>query len=138
MSPDGVLPGKKFSLNGQITSVPARGNYPLLLGSQFLSAFADNFILMLIVGPLLIELKNGKITDMQQSVANIYYTSLLMVPYVLLAPLTGYLNDRYSKNRWLFGANFIKLLGTAAAARSLVSGQEWLAAGYFIVGIGAA
>jgi len=125
-------------MNGQDKSVSARRNYPLLLASQFLSAFADNFILMLIVGPLLIELKNGKITDMQQSVANIYYTSLLMVPYVLLAPLTGYLNDRYSKNRWLFGANFIKLIGAAGAAMSIVSGKEWLAVGYFIVGIGAA
>ena len=122
----------------QAASIPARRYYPLLLASQFLSAFADNFILMLIVGPLLIEYKNGKITAMQQSVANIYYTSLLMVPYVLLAPLTGYLNDRYSKNRWLLGANLIKLLGSAAAALSIVSGQEWLAVGYFIVGIGAA
>jgi LPLT family lysophospholipid transporter-like MFS transporter len=125
-------------MNGPAASVPARRNYPLLLASQFLSAFADNFILMLIVGPLLVALKNGKITDMQQSVANIYYTSLLMAPYVLLAPLTGYLNDRFSKNRWLLGANFIKLIGSAAAAMSIVSGQGWLAAGYFIVGIGAA
>ena len=46
-------------MNGQDKSVSARRNYPLLLASQFLSAFADNFILMLIVGPLLIELKNG-------------------------------------------------------------------------------
>jgi LPLT family lysophospholipid transporter-like MFS transporter len=110
----------------------------LLLASQFLSAFADNFILMLILGPLLTQLKNGKITTMQQSVANIYYTSLLLVPYVLLAPLAGYLNDRFSKNRWLLGGNLIKLIGTVAAAMSIVSGQRWLVAGYLIVGIGAA
>ena len=124
-------------MNGPNTSVPARRNYPLLLASQFLSAFADNFILMLILGPLLIALKNGNITEMQQSVANIYYTSLLLVPYVLLAPMAGYLNDRFSKNRWLVGGNFIKILGTAAAALSIVGGQAWLAVGYFIVGIGA-
>src|SRR5580700_5575964 len=125
-------------MNGPAASIPARRNYPLLLASQFLSAFADNFILMLIVGPLLIAFKNGKITAMEQSVANIYYTSLLMFPYVLLAPLTGYLNDRFSKNRWLVGANFIKLTGSAAAAMSIVSGKAWLSAGYFMVGIGAA
>jgi MFS transporter, LPLT family, lysophospholipid transporter len=124
-------------VNGQAASFPARRNYPLLLASQFLSAFADNFILMLILGPLLTDLKNGKITAMQQSIANIYYTSLLLVPYVLLAPLTGYLNDRFSKNRWLLGGNLIKLIGSAAAAMSIVSAHEWLAAGYFIVGIGA-
>src|SRR5580693_9158021 len=125
-------------MNGQTAIAPARRNYPLLLASQFLSAFADNFILMLIVGPLLIDLANGKITPMEQSVANIYYTSLLMVPYVLLAPLTGYLNDRFSKNRWLLGANLIKLIGSAIAAMSIVSGKVWLAVGYFVVGIGAA
>jgi LPLT family lysophospholipid transporter-like MFS transporter len=125
-------------VNGQVDSVRARRNYPLLLASQFLSAFADNFILMLILGPLLEALKDGKITAMEQSVANIYYTSLLMIPYVLLAPFTGYLNDRFSKNRWLLGGNVIKLVGSAAAAMSIVSGSWWRGAGYFIVGIGAA
>jgi LPLT family lysophospholipid transporter-like MFS transporter len=124
-------------VNGPAANVPARRNYPLLLGSQFLSAFADNFILMLILGPLLTELGNGKISERQQSLANIYYTSLLFVPYVLLAPLAGYLNDRFSKNRWLLGGNFIKLLGTAVAAVGIVSGPGWLAAGYFVVGVGA-
>jgi len=124
-------------VNGQAASVPHCRNFPLLLASQFLSAFADNFILVLILGPLLIDLKNGKITEMQQSLANIYYTSLLLAPYVLLAPLTGYLNDRFSKNRWLLGANLIKLAGAAAAAASILSRKSWLAAGYFIVGIGA-
>jgi LPLT family lysophospholipid transporter-like MFS transporter len=125
-------------VNGEAANATHRRNYPLLLASQFLSAFADNFILMLILGPLLTQFKNGEITAMQQSLANIYYTSLLLVPYVLLAPLTGYLNDRFSKNRWLMGANLIKLVGTAAAAASLVSGKQWLAVGYVIVGVGAA
>jgi LPLT family lysophospholipid transporter-like MFS transporter len=124
-------------MNRPPESLGNRRNFPLLLASQFLSAFADNFILMLILGPLLIQLKHGKITDMQQSVANIYYTSLLLIPYVLLAPLAGYLNDRFSKNRWLLGGNLIKLLGSVMAAMSIVSGQSWLAAGYFMVGIGA-
>ncbi len=124
-------------MNGQAASEPRRRNYPLLLAGQFLSAFADNFILMLILGPLLTELKNGRITTMRQSLANIGYTSLLLAPYVLLAPLTGYLNDRFSKNRWLVGGNLIKLAGSAAAAMSIHSGHAWLGAGYFIVGIGA-
>ncbi len=124
-------------MNGQAASVSLRRNFPLLLASQFLSAFADNFILVVILGPLLTQLANGSITAMEQSLANVYYTSLLLVPYVLLAPLTGYLNDRFSKNRWLLGANLIKLIGAAAAAMSIVSGKAWPAAGYFIIGIGA-
>lgn len=124
-------------MNGTVASVTARRNYPLLLASQFLSAFADNFILMVILGPLLTDLKNGKITTMQQSIINIFYTSLLLIPYVLFAPLSGYLNDRFSKNRWLVGANFVKMLGSIVVAMSVDSGAVWLAVGYFIVGIGA-
>jgi LPLT family lysophospholipid transporter-like MFS transporter len=114
-----------------------RRNYPLLLGSQFLSAFGDNLILMLILGPFLNQFKAGTITGEAQSIANIYYTSLLFVPYVLLAPLAGYLNDRFSKNRWLLGGNFIKLAGTGLVSLGLVFGSAWQGIGYFTVGIGA-
>ncbi len=109
-----------------------RRNYPLLLASQFLSAFGDNLILMLILGPFLTDFDAGKITKEQQSLANIYYTSLLFVPFVFLAPLTGYLNDRFSKNRWLMGGNFIKLAGAGLVA------VGWKAVGYLVVGVGAA
>jgi len=68
---------------------PAR-NYPLLLASQFWSAFGDNFILVVILGPIMNQLKDGKISAQTQSLDNIYYTSLLFVPYVLLAPVAGY------------------------------------------------
>jgi len=117
--------------------VAAARNYPLLLASQFLTALADNFLLMIILGPFMTRLKQGAITDTQQSLANIFYTSLLFVPYVLFGPLAGFLNDRYSKTHWLSGGNFIKLLGAALAAMSLAGGLTWMALGYFIVGIGA-
>lgn len=115
----------------------AKRNYPLLLTSQFLSAFGDNAILALILGPILIQFNKHEITSYQQQVANILYTSLLFVPYVLLAPLAGYFNDRFSKTRWLIGGNILKLIGTAIAALSIVDGPIWMGIGYFIVGIGA-
>jgi LPLT family lysophospholipid transporter-like MFS transporter len=114
-----------------------RRNYFLLLASQFFSAFGDNFILVIILGPIMTAYKAGKITGQTQSIDNVYYTSLLFVPYVLLAPLSGYLNDRFSKSRWLLGGNLIKLAGSGIAALSLVSMPEWKAVGYFIIGIGA-
>lgn len=116
---------------------PAPRNYPLLLGSQFLSALADNFLLMIILGPFMTRLKQGTITDTEQSLANIFYTSLLFVPYVIFGPLAGFLNDRYAKTHWLTGGNFIKLIGSGVAALSLAAGTTWMAVGYFIVGIGA-
>lgn len=112
-------------------------NYGLLLSGQFLSAFGDNAILAIILGPLLTQFKTGQITPHQQQMANIIYTSLLFIPYVLLAPLAGYFNDRFAKNRWLIGGNLIKLAGTGLAAMGIFDGHVWLATGYFIVGIGA-
>jgi LPLT family lysophospholipid transporter-like MFS transporter len=114
---------------------PAR-NYPLLLVSQFLGAFGDNAILAVILGQLTFQEKAGVITDSQLSAANAIYTSLLFVPYVLLAPLAGFLNDRYAKTRWLAGGNLIKLSGTLLAALSVWHGAWWQGVGYFIVGVG--
>ena len=111
-------------------------NYPLLLVSQFLGAFGDNAILAVILGQLTFLQKAGQISEGQLSAANATYTSLLFVPYVLLAPLAGFLNDRYAKTRWLAGGNFIKLLGTLVAGLSVWHGAFWQGLGYFIVGIG--
>ena len=112
-------------------------NYPLLLGSQFLSAFGDNAILAVILGPVMAQFKTGQITAQQQSIDNIFYTSLLFIPYVFLAPLAGYLNDRFPKTHWLFGGNIIKLVGTVVAGLSLWGEGVLQAIGYFVVGIGA-
>lgn len=57
-------------------------------------------------------------------------------PYVLLAPLAGYLNDRFAKTQWLLGGNALKVLGTAVCGLSIWFGYAWQAPGYLIVGIG--
>jgi LPLT family lysophospholipid transporter-like MFS transporter len=54
----------------------------------------------------------------------------------LLAPLAGYLNDRFSKNRWLTGGNLVKLVGAALAWFGRGSSPAWLGIGYFTIGIG--
>ena len=112
-------------------------NYPLLLAGQFLGAFGDNAILAVIVGQLTYLQKSGAITAAELRTGNTIYTSLLFVPYVLLAPLAGYLNDRYAKTRWLVGGNAVKLLGTAICALSVWFGPVWQGCGYLVVGIGA-
>jgi len=112
-------------------------NYPLLLVSQFLGALGDNAILAIILGPVMIAFTQGKVTSQEQSVANILYTSLLFVPYLLFASLAGYVNDRYAKTRWLALGNTVKLSGAALAALHASLGGWSLAAGYFVVGVGA-
>lgn len=112
-------------------------NYPLLLSGQFLGAFGDNAILAIIVGQLTYLAKAGAITDAQLRTSNTLYTSLLFVPYVLLAPLAGWLNDRYAKTTWLTGGNALKLFGTGLCALSVWFGPVWQGLGYLVVGIGA-
>ena len=112
-------------------------NYPLLLAGQFLGAFGDNAILAVIVGQLTYLQKSGAITATELRTSNTIYTSLLFVPYVLLAPLAGYLNDRYAKTSWLVGGNALKLLGTGICALSVWFGPTWQGLGYLVVGIGA-
>lgn len=113
-------------------------NYPLLLASQFLGAFGDNAILAVIVGQLTLLQKAGTITSDELRTRGTIYTSILFIPYILLAPLAGYLNDRYAKTSWLAGGNLLKLLGTAVCALSIWFGYAWQGLGYFIVGIGSA
>jgi LPLT family lysophospholipid transporter-like MFS transporter len=112
-------------------------NYPLLLSGQFLGAFGDNAILAVIVGQLTYLQKAGAITAAELRTSNTLYTSLLFLPYVLLAPLAGYLNDRYSKTAWLTGGNALKLLGTGGCALSVWFGPLWQGFGYLLVGVGA-
>jgi LPLT family lysophospholipid transporter-like MFS transporter len=111
-------------------------NYPLLLAGQFLGAFGDNAILAVIVGQLTYLQISGVITGDELRTNNTVYASLLFVPYVLLAPIAGYLNDRYAKTTWLIGGNALKLVGTAVCLLSVWYGPLWQGVGYFIVGIG--
>ncbi len=111
-------------------------NYRLLLAGQFLGAFGDNAVLAVIVGQLTYLARSGAITPAELRTGNTLYTSLFFLPYVLLAPLAGYLNDRYAKTAWLTGGNALKLLGTALCALSLRFGPSWQGLGYLVVGIG--
>jgi MFS transporter, LPLT family, lysophospholipid transporter len=112
-------------------------NYPLLLASQFLSAFGDQAVLGVILGQLTFQHHKGLITEQQLGSANAIYACLLYLPYVLFAPLAGFLNDRFPKTRWLLGGNLIKLCGVGIAALSLFGQPFWQSIGYFVVGLGA-
>jgi len=125
-----------YQTDTQIDRMKPHRNYPLLLLSQFLSAFGDNAILAVIVGQLTWMQKQGVITEAVLRQNSAIYTSLLFIPYVLLAPLAGYFNDRFAKTSWLIGGNSIKLLGTSICALSIWYGYSWQAPGYIVVGIG--
>ncbi len=120
----------------QLRPLPAKRNYPLLLAGQFLSAFGDNALLGVILGQLTYLEKTGAISEVGLRTSNAVYTAMLFIPYVLLAPLAGFFNDRHAKTAWLVGGNALKLAGAAVCAGSLVAGDVCWAIGYFVVGIG--
>lgn len=119
-------------------------NYHLLLASQFLGAFGDNFLLAAILSPLTYQLTSGMITKQDVSAANALYSAVFFVAFILLAPLAGFANDRMPKTSWLAGGNLLKLLGTLVGLAGVwmypgnpAADRPWQVAGYFIVGIGA-
>jgi MFS transporter, LPLT family, lysophospholipid transporter len=121
---------------------PVPRNYPLLLVGQFLGAFGDNFLLAAILAPLTYALTSGRITETTVSGENALFGLVFSVPFIVLAPLAGYLNDRMPKTCWLVGGNGVKiggaLTGLAGVRLFGAAGAHGLQlAGYAIVGVGA-
>ena len=121
---------------------PAGRNYPLLLVGQFLGAFGDNFLLAAILGPLTYALGSGRITENVVNAENALFGLVFSVPFIVLAPLAGFVNDRMAKTQWLVGGNAIKLAGCALgfAGVSVLAGAHshlLQVAGYAVVGVGA-
>ena len=119
-------------------------NYYLLLAGQFLGAFGDNFLLKAILGPLTYMLTAGTITEQQVNEQNTLFSAVFFIPFILLAPVAGYLNDRMPKNQWLRRGNALKFIGTLVGfagvwwhAGDFHASRLWQVAGYTIVGIGA-
>src|SRR5450432_2322368 len=88
-------------------------NYFLLLAGQFLGAFGDNFLLKALLGPLTYQLLSHQITEQQVSSLNSIFSAVFFFPFILLAPLAGWLNDRMPKTSWLLGGNLIKVIGAS-------------------------
>jgi LPLT family lysophospholipid transporter-like MFS transporter len=119
-------------------------NFPLLLSGQFLGAFGDNFILASILSPLTYAQAAGRITEQTVNTQNALYSAVFFFPFILFAPIAGYLNDRMRKSSWLVGGNLIKLLGTAVGWTAVArhggldpAGHAGQVVGYTVIGLGA-
>ena len=125
-----------------MTAPSAPRNYPLLLVGQFLGAFGDNFLLKAILGPLTYQLASGQITESKVNGENALFNLVFSVPFIVLAPLAGFLNDRMPKSTWLVGGNAVKILGAVVGLLGVTPlagshGHAVQVAGYLVVGIGA-
>lgn len=119
-------------------------NYPLLLAGQFLGAFGDNFLLAAILGPLTFQLLAHTINEQQVNTQNALFSAVFFIPFIFLAPLAGFINDRLPKTAGLFWGNLLKLAGTAFGffgvwrhAGDFHASHLWQVSGYAIVGLGA-
>ena len=95
-----------------------------LLAAQFLSALADNALLIVAIATLKAQLEAGNVPWLQIA---------FVLPFILLAPFVGILADGLPKGRVLLIGNGVKLLG----GLSLLLGVHPIVA-YGIAGIGAA
>ena len=104
----------------------ATHKFPLLsvYTAQFLSAFADNALLITAIAVL---------KSMEQSQHIPWLQAVFVLPFVLLAPFVGVFADSFPKGRVMLLGNGLKLLG--ACVIILLSNPLW---GYALVGIGAA
>ena len=123
-------------------SPPASRNYPLLLVGQFLGAFGDNFLLKAILGPLTYAMTSGRITEAQVNGENALFSLVFSIPFIVLAPLAGFLNDRLPKTAWLVGGNLVKMAGASIGLAGVwafpgASSHTVQVMGYAIVGVGA-
>ena len=119
-------------------------NYYLLLAGQFLGAFGDNFLLKALLGPLTYQLTAGTVTEQFVNQQNALFSAVFFIPFIVLAPLAGYLNDRMPKTQWLRRGNAIKMIGTLVGlagvwlhAGDFHASRWWQVVGYAIVGLGA-
>ena len=119
-------------------------NYSLLLSGQFLGAFGDNFLLAAILGPLTFQLLSGTITEQHVNTQNALFSAVFFVPFILLAPLAGFFNDRLPKTTGLLTGNLLKMFGAACGllgvwlnAGDFHGSHSWQVAGYALVGLGA-
>lgn len=96
-----------------------------VLVAQFLSALADNAILIAAIAILKLQGLPSVVPLLQES---------FVIPFILLAPFVGQISDNFSKGRVMLVANLLKLAGSIAMA---AGGINPLPA-YGLIGIGAA
>jgi LPLT family lysophospholipid transporter-like MFS transporter len=118
-------------LKARVTHQTHNLNMPLmsrgmmaLLAAQFLSALADNAILIAAIAIVKTQGLANLIPLIQES---------FLVPFILLAPFVGQIADGFPKGRVMLVANLIKLAGALA----MMAGVNPLTA-YGLIGIGAA
>ena len=88
--------------------LPAQNHrsYVAMLAVQALNAFNDNFVKILLVAFAGVVAKG---TDLGSSM-QLYLGAIFSMPYILFAPVAGWLSDRCSKQRVIFWMQVVQVL----------------------------
>ncbi len=89
-------------------SLPAANqrSFVAMIAVQALNAFNDNFVKILLVAFAGVVAKGSDLGDSMQ----VYLAAIFSLPYVLFAPLTGWLSDRCSKQRVMFWMQVVQVI----------------------------
>ena len=99
--------------------------------SQTIGAFNDNAIKAML--PLMAAVQFGKAS---MDTVNQQVSILLIIPFVLFAPIAGWVTDRFSKKRVIVTALLGQLLGLGILGFSLFcQSLEFSLAGFFILSV---
>lgn len=109
---------------------PFRVVWPLMI-SQTIGAFNDNAMKAML--PLMAAVQFGKAS---MDTVNQQVSILLIIPFVLFAPIAGWVTDRFSKKRVIVTALLGQLLGLGILGFSLFcQSLEFSLAGFFILSV---
>jgi len=104
----------------------------LLLVFQTQNAFNDNFVRFVVMGLAMAAAAGSMVGDNIEFIL----ATMITTPFILLAPVAGYLSDRFSKRDVLLGCLFLQLalfflLAAAVAMRSV----ELAVFGFFLLAV---
>ena len=109
---------------------PFRVVWPLII-SQTIGAFNDNAMKAML--PLMAAVQFGKAS---MDTVNQQVSILLIVPFVLFAPIAGWVTDRFSKKKVIVTALLGQLLGLGVLGIALYwQSLEFSLAGFFILSV---
>ena len=109
---------------------PFRVVWPLMI-SQTIGAFNDNAMKAML--PLMAAVQFGKAS---MDTVNQQVSILLIVPFVLFAPIAGWVTDRFSKKKVIVTALLGQLLGLGVLGIALyLQSLEFSLAGFFILSV---
>ena len=103
-----------------------------VLWVQTQNAFNDNFVKMVLMGLALAVAAGTKVGDNIQFIL----AALIPIPFILLAPISGYFSDRFSKSRVILFCLILQVVIFSLIAIAIVTRQVGVAIfGYFLLAV---